>query len=61
MTKYKVVKYWSKFANTIDENEVYIVGKSIHQALIKRVSGESSKECIKTLVIYQPIVYRNIC
>jgi ubiquinone/menaquinone biosynthesis C-methylase UbiE len=41
MTKYKIVEYWSKFANTIDENEVYIVGKSIHQALMERVSGES--------------------
>jgi ubiquinone/menaquinone biosynthesis C-methylase UbiE len=41
MPKSKIVEYWSKFANTIDEDEVYIVGESIHQALMERVSGES--------------------
>ena len=41
MTKYKIVEYWSKLANTIDEDEVYIVGESIQQALTERVSGES--------------------
>ena len=41
MTKYKIVEYWSKLANTIDEDEVYVVGESIHQALMERVSGES--------------------
>ena len=41
MTKYEIVEYWSKLADTIDEDEVYVVGESIHQALIERISGES--------------------
>jgi predicted TPR repeat methyltransferase len=37
----KKVEYWSKFANTIDGDEVYVVGESIHHELMERVSGES--------------------
>ena len=41
MKKYKIVEYWSKFANTFDEDESYIVGEAIQQALVERLSGES--------------------
>ena len=41
MTEYKIVEYWSKFANTIDKDETYIVGEAILQALTERLSGES--------------------
>ena len=40
MTDYKKEEYWSKFANTIDEDAKYIVGEVIEQALIERLSGE---------------------
>jgi ubiquinone/menaquinone biosynthesis C-methylase UbiE len=41
VTEYKKEKYWSRFANTFDEDETYIVGESTQQALIERLSGES--------------------
>jgi ABC-2 type transport system ATP-binding protein len=41
MKKYEILEYWSKLANTLDKDEVYVVGESIHQALMERVSGES--------------------
>jgi ubiquinone/menaquinone biosynthesis C-methylase UbiE len=41
MTEYKKEEYWSKFANTLDEDQKYIVGEVIQQALIERLSGES--------------------
>ena len=40
MTDYKKEEYWSKFANTLDEDQKYIVGEVIQQALIERLSGE---------------------
>jgi len=41
MTHYKKEEYWSKFANTLDEDQKCIVGEVIQQALIERLSGES--------------------
>ena len=41
MTDYKKEEYWSKFANTFDEDQKCIVGEVIQQALIERLSGES--------------------
>jgi predicted TPR repeat methyltransferase len=33
-------KYWSKFARTFDEDQEYVVGKTILQAIDKRLSEE---------------------
>jgi len=41
MTDYKKEEYWHKFANTFDEDQKYIVGEVIQQALMERLSGES--------------------
>jgi ubiquinone/menaquinone biosynthesis C-methylase UbiE len=41
MKKYKIVEYWSKYANTIDEYETHIIGEPVQQALMDRLSGES--------------------
>lgn len=41
MADYKKEEYWSKFANTSDEDTKYIVGEAIQQALMERLSGES--------------------
>jgi len=41
MTDYKKEEYWSKFANTFDEEQKYIVGEASQQALIERLSKES--------------------
>jgi ubiquinone/menaquinone biosynthesis C-methylase UbiE len=41
MKKYKIVEYWSKLANTIDEYETYVVGEPIQRALMERLSEES--------------------
>ncbi|MFC1912198.1 class I SAM-dependent methyltransferase [Chloroflexota bacterium] len=41
MTDYKKEKYWSKFANTFDEEQKYIVGEAVQQAVIERLSRES--------------------
>ena len=41
MTEYKKEEYWSKFANSFDEDQAYIVGRSIQQAVIRRLSEES--------------------
>ena len=41
MADYKKEKYWSKFANTFDEDQRYIVGGAVQrQAIIDRLSGE---------------------
>jgi len=40
MADYKKVKYWSKFANTIDEDERYIVGGTAQQLIVERLSRE---------------------
>ena len=40
MTDYKKVEYWSKFANTFDEDQRYIVGGAAQQAILERLSGE---------------------
>ena len=42
MTDYKKEEYWSKFANTFDEDQKYIVGEAVQQALMERLSRESS-------------------
>jgi len=44
MTDYKKEEYWSKFANTLDEYQTYIVGEAIQQAVIERLSEESELE-----------------
>jgi len=41
MTHYKKEEYWSKFANTFNEDQMYIVGEAVQQALKKRLSEES--------------------
>jgi ubiquinone/menaquinone biosynthesis C-methylase UbiE len=41
MTEYKKEKYWSKFANTIDEDERYMVGGTAQQLIMERLSRES--------------------
>jgi len=41
MTDYKKEEYWSKFANTFDEDQRYIVGEAIQQVILDRLSGES--------------------
>ncbi|MFC1915662.1 class I SAM-dependent methyltransferase [Chloroflexota bacterium] len=41
MTDYKKEEYWSRFANTFDENQRYIVGGAVQQAIMERLSGES--------------------
>jgi ubiquinone/menaquinone biosynthesis C-methylase UbiE len=32
--------YWSKFADDYDDNVDYVVGKDVHHAIIKKLSGE---------------------
>jgi ubiquinone/menaquinone biosynthesis C-methylase UbiE len=41
MTEYKKVQYWSKFANTIDEDETYIAAGTAQQLVVERLSRES--------------------
>lgn len=41
MTHYKKEEYWSKFANTFNEDQKYIVGGAVQQALKERLSEES--------------------
>lgn len=43
-TNYKREEYWSKFANTYDEDVKYIGGEAIQQVLIERLSEESGLE-----------------
>ena len=40
MTDYKKEEYWSKFANTFNEDQKYIVGNAVQQAIKERLSGE---------------------
>jgi ubiquinone/menaquinone biosynthesis C-methylase UbiE len=41
MADYKKEEYWSKFANTFDEDQRYIVGGAVQQqAVVERLSGE---------------------
>jgi len=41
MAEYEKEKYWSKFANTFDEDQRYIVGGAVQQqAIVERLSGE---------------------
>jgi ubiquinone/menaquinone biosynthesis C-methylase UbiE len=44
MADYKKEEYWSKFANTYDEDVKYIGGEAIQQALIEKLSQESELE-----------------
>jgi ubiquinone/menaquinone biosynthesis C-methylase UbiE len=41
MADYKKEKYWSKFANTFDEDQAYVIGEPVQQAILERLSGES--------------------
>jgi ubiquinone/menaquinone biosynthesis C-methylase UbiE len=41
MADYKKEKYWSKFANTFDEDQTYVIGGAVQQAILERLSGES--------------------
>jgi ubiquinone/menaquinone biosynthesis C-methylase UbiE len=41
MTEFKKETYWSKFANTIDEDEKYMVGGTAQQLIMERLSRES--------------------
>ena len=40
MKEYKKEEYWSKFANTYDDDQRYIVGAAVQQAILERLSGE---------------------
>jgi len=40
-TNYKKEEYWSKFANNFDEDQTYVVGEPVQQAVVERLSGES--------------------
>jgi ABC-2 type transport system ATP-binding protein len=40
MTEYKKEEYWSKFAKTFDDDQRYVVGGAVQQAVIERLSGE---------------------
>jgi ubiquinone/menaquinone biosynthesis C-methylase UbiE len=41
MTEHKKVQFWSKFANTIDEDEMYIAAGTAQQLVVERLSRES--------------------
>jgi len=41
VTDYKKEEYWSRFANTFDEDQTHIVGEAIQQTIIGRLSEES--------------------
>jgi ABC-2 type transport system ATP-binding protein len=41
VSDYKKEKYWSRFANTFNEDQKYIVGGAIQQAILERLSEES--------------------
>ena len=41
MIDYKKEEYWSKFASTFNEDQKYIVGGAVQQALKERLSEES--------------------
>jgi ABC-2 type transport system ATP-binding protein len=41
MTDYEEEKYWSKFANTFDEDQKYIAGEAFQQAIVNKLSQES--------------------
>lgn len=41
MTDQKKEEYWSKFANNFDQDQKYVVGEAIQQALMGRLSEES--------------------
>ena len=34
-------EYWSRFANNFNEEQTYVVGGAIQQAILERLSGES--------------------
>jgi len=42
MADYKKEEYWSKFADTFDEDQKYVVGGALLQSLKERLSGESN-------------------
>jgi ABC-2 type transport system ATP-binding protein len=41
MTESKKEEYWSKCANTFDEDQTYIVGRAVQQAIMERLSREN--------------------
>ena len=41
MADYRKEEYWSRFARNFDEEQTYIVGAAIQQAVLERLSGES--------------------
>jgi ubiquinone/menaquinone biosynthesis C-methylase UbiE len=41
MANYRKEEYWSRFAKNFDEEQTYIVGGAIQQAVLTRLSGES--------------------
>jgi len=40
MADYRKEEYWSKFANHFNEEQTYIVGEAVQQAILERLSGE---------------------
>ena len=41
MADYRKEEYWSRFANNFNEEQKYIVGGAVQQAILERLSGES--------------------
>ena len=41
MADFRREEYWSKFADTFNEDQTYIVGRGVQQAIMERLSGES--------------------
>jgi ubiquinone/menaquinone biosynthesis C-methylase UbiE len=41
MTDYRKEEYWSKFANTYNEDQTYVVGEALVQRMLERLSRES--------------------
>ena len=39
---YKKEKYWSRFAKTFNEDQKYIVGGAVQQAILERLAGEGN-------------------
>lgn len=40
MTDYRKEEYWSRFASTFDEDQTYVAGSAVQQAIIDRLSGQ---------------------
>ncbi|HEY31934.1 MAG TPA: class I SAM-dependent methyltransferase [Dehalococcoidia bacterium] len=41
MADYRKEEYWSRFANNFNDDQTYVVGEAVQQAIFERLSGES--------------------